>query len=179
MSISEDLRLERLERREAGGVTAAGLRKRLARTAPAVTEINEIIAAVNALLPEWAAPVSPISWRPNPDGKRLRRPPKWRLDTLDLLIANARSEISSVGQQAESLKRHLAPGGDRVDDRELDLLLREIRVSVREVDARGQEIDSRPKLQDWFWANPTPILAGAFIAVSAMAIGLIALYTAG
>ena len=178
MSISEDLRLERLERREAGGVTAAGLRKRLARTAPAVAEINDLIAEVNALLPEWAAPVSPISWRPNPDGKRLRRPPKWRLDTLDLLVANARSEISSVGQQAESLKRRLAPGGDGVDDRELDLLLREIRVSVREVDARGQEIDSRPKFQDWFWANPAPILAGAFIAVSAMAIGLIALYTA-
>lgn len=178
MSINEDLRLERLERREARGATAAALRQRLTRTAPAVTEANEIIAQVNALLPEWAAPIPPISWRPHPPGPHTRRPPQWRLNALDLLLSNARSEIWSIGQQAAALKQLLTPGNHRVGDGELDLLLREIRVSIRDLDATGQAIDSRPKLKDWFWANPAPILTGAFIAISALAIALIALYTA-
>lgn len=176
MSISEDWRLER---REAGGATAAGLRQRLARTAPAVTETSATIAQVNALLPQWAAPIPLISWRPNPDGRHTRRPPQWRLDTLESLVTGARWEILSVRQQSASLKRRLSPGGAGTGDRELDLLLREIRVSIRDLDARGKEIDSRPKFKDWFWANPAPILTGAFIAISALAITLIARYNAG
>lgn len=160
MSLREDLRLETLERREKGEPTAADLSQRLARLAPAVTEINGRIAAANALLPDDAAPIPPITWRPNPNNKRILRAPKWRRGSLDRLIYDARSSVWLVEPKLEFLLRRLGPDGPGVDATDLDLTLREIRLDIRDVDATGKEIDSRPKFNDWAMANPVWILGG-------------------
>ena len=163
MSLREDLRmerLERLERREKGEPTPADLSQRLARLAPAVTETNGRIAAVNALLPDDAGRIPAITWRPNPNNKRILRAPKWRRWRLDWLTSSARSDIGSVESRLEYLLRRLGPDGPGVDATDLDLTLREIRLDIRDVDATGKEIDSRPKFNDWAMANPVWILGG-------------------
>ena len=173
MSFREDLRLETLERREKGEPTAADLSRRLARLAPAVAETNGRIAAANALLPDDAAPIPPITWRPNPNSKRILRAPKWRLGHLDWLIYDARSAVWGVEPKLEFLLRQLGPDGPGVDATELDLTLREIRLDIRDVDAKGKEIDSRPKFNDWFLHYSIWMLAAAFTFAAASAMLLI------
>ena len=169
MSVSEDFRLERLERMEAGeGVI--DIPKRLTRLAAAVSEINRQIAETNARLPEGTRRISSIAWQPGPDNRHVVRAAKWRVEELDRLITGFQWSLWSIEWRLKDLGWRLHASGGSLsgaEGKELDISVRELQVSIRDVETKGREIDAKPTLKQYLEANIVKVVLGMGAAIIA------------